>query len=61
MAKWPELFFFIELGATDYLVKPVRIQECKALTQKMKKRQVTPEQASNLTGLAKYEKIRPIG
>jgi DNA-binding response OmpR family regulator len=27
------------MGATDYLVKPVRVQECKAFTSKMKKRQ----------------------
>lgn len=27
----------------------------------MKKRQVTPQEASNLTGLAKYENPRPIG
>jgi response regulator of citrate/malate metabolism len=28
------------MGATDYLVKPVRVQECKAFTSKMKKRQL---------------------
>ena len=28
----------LQLGATDYLVKPIRMQECRALTQKMKHR-----------------------
>ena len=52
-----------ELGATDYLVKPIRMQECRALTQKMKQRrqpQMTAD-PDQLTGLAKYEKIRPLG
>jgi DNA-binding response OmpR family regulator len=30
--------FFAELGATDYLVKPIRMQECRALAQKMRHR-----------------------
>ena len=28
----------LQLGALDYLVKPIRMQECRALTQKMKYR-----------------------
>ena len=55
---------YVELGATDYLVKPIRIQECRALTQKMKQRRKPRQPTSNpdhLTGLAKYQKIRPLG
>lgn len=34
-----KIFFiiFIEMGAKDYLVKPIRISECRALVSKMKK------------------------
>lgn len=28
----------LQLGATDYLVKPIRMQECRALAHKMKHR-----------------------
>ena len=53
----------LQLGALDYLVKPIRMQECRALTQKMKYRRQPQKLADpdQLTGLAKYEKIRPIG
>lgn len=27
----------IEMGAKDYLIKPIRLSECKALVSKMKK------------------------
>ena len=49
-----------ELGAINFLVKPVRVQECKALTTWMKKRQ-RPIGDSKLTGIAKYEHLRRIG
>ena len=50
------------MGATDYLVKPVRIQECKALTTKMKRRQPAfDKDAPEIQGLAKYEHLRRIG
>ena len=55
---------FLELGATDYLVKPIRMQECRALTQKMKQRRQPQKETAapdQLTGIAKYEKIRPLG
>jgi hypothetical protein len=29
--------FFVGEGAKDYLVKPIRVSECKALVSKMKK------------------------
>ena len=54
----------LQLGALDYLVKPIRMQECRALSQKMKYRRQPTTPIANpdqLTGLAKYEKIRPIG
>ena len=47
------------MGAKDYLVKPIRIQECKALVRHMK--QVTSSSAKNEKGLFKYESIRPLG
>ena len=51
------------MGATDYLVKPVRVQECKAFTSKMKKRQLIRKDSNEPqpTGLAKYEHLRRIG
>lgn len=49
------------MGAINYLVKPVRMQECKAFTTKMKKQKLLNEDKANLQGLDKYEFIRPIG
>lgn len=36
----------LQLGALDYLVKPIRMQECRALTQKMKYRR-KPQQIAD--------------
>lgn len=55
----------LQLGATDYLVKPIRMQECRALTAKMKQRKIatpSPQPAlDKLTGLAKYVINKPLG
>ena len=51
----------IELGATDYLVKPVRLQQCRALQSKMKKREFSQEEKSQLQGIAKYVRLKSIG
>ena len=32
----------LEMGAKNYLVKPIRLSECKALVAEMKKPTVTP-------------------
>ena len=58
-----KLLAFLELGATDYLVKPVRVQECKAFTTKMKKRQLPSIESGGPqpTGIQKYEHLRRIG
>ena len=40
------------------------MQECRALSQKMKQRHQAPQpirSPDQLTGLAKYEKVRPLG
>lgn len=59
------LYLYLELGATDYLVKPIRMQECRALTAKMKQRKIatpSPQPAlDKLTGLAKYVINKPLG
>lgn len=36
------------MGATDYLVKPVRLQECKAFSTKMKKREMPSRETTQL-------------
>lgn len=46
------------MGATNYLVKPVRINQCKALAGSMKKN-ISVSKAEK--GLSKYERIRPLG
>ena len=48
----------LELGATDYLVKPVRLQQCRALQNKMKRREFSQEEKSQLQGIAKYERLK---
>jgi DNA-binding response OmpR family regulator len=48
------------MGAKDYLVKPIRLSECKALISKMKQEAITSE-SNSLSGLAKFEKIRELG
>lgn len=48
------------MGAKDYLVKPIRIQECKALVRHMKKQQASSSGKAE-KGLFKYENIRPLG
>jgi len=48
----------LEMGATDYLVKPVRVQECRAFSAKMK---VRPLATGEITGIQKYDLIRRIG
>jgi hypothetical protein len=47
------------MGAVNFLVKPIRIQECKALVRHMKQTQIAPGQIEK--GLQKYENIRPLG
>lgn len=50
------------MGAADYLVKPVRLQECKSFRTKMKIRDQEQAQEKPLfQGIAKYEFIKPIG
>ena len=55
----------LQQGATDYLVKPVRIQQCRALQHKIKRSGNTfgntQEETSKLQGIEKYERIRPVG
>lgn len=48
------------MGAKDYLVKPIRIQECKALVRHMKQKQATSLDKAQ-KGLQLYENIRPLG
>jgi len=43
------------------LVKPVRIQQCKALVQKMKKRTPASKDAPVQSGLANYENLKFLG
>jgi DNA-binding NtrC family response regulator len=47
------------MGAVNFLVKPIRIQECKALVRHMKQTQIAAGQIEK--GLQKYENIRPLG
>ena len=50
------------MGAKDYLVKPIRINECRGLVNKM--RQITykkTEGDEGQPGIAKYEIIRELG
>jgi len=47
------------MGAKDFLVKPIRIQECRALVRHMKSSAVSTDKEQK--GLFKYEKIRPLG
>ena len=51
----------LQQGATDYLVKPVRHQQCRALQNKMRRSGSTHEETSKLQGIEKYERIRPVG
>lgn len=51
--------YLIEMGAKNYLIKPVRINQCKALSSIMKT--PTPAIAKQDKGLSKYEIIRPLG
>ena len=57
------LSFVVELGAVDYLVKPIKMNDCKSLAYKMKERneEISEEVQSVLTGMDKYEKLRPLG
>jgi hypothetical protein len=47
------------MGAKDYLVKPVRFHQCKALTFVMKDTTAHSERIDK--GLSKYDKIRYLG
>lgn len=49
----------LRMGAVNFLVKPIRISECKALVRHMKQTQIAPGQIEK--GLQKYENIRPLG
>jgi YesN/AraC family two-component response regulator len=51
---------FVGLGAVDYLVKPIRMNQCKDLVTKIKKKSLTPTSGS-LQGLAKFQVIRELG
>lgn len=42
------------MGAVDFLVKPVRLQECKAFVTKMKRREIVVQPKVQLERLAKY-------
>ena len=46
------------MGAKDYLVKPIRFQECKGLVRHMKQTAISSNKAEK--GLFKYELIRYI-
>ncbi len=51
------------MGAKDYLVKPIRLNECKALVSRMKKSAapLSSDGSSHLAGLSKFEQIRELG
>jgi DNA-binding response OmpR family regulator len=49
----------LKMGAVNFLVKPIRIQECKALVKHMKQTHLTADKIEK--GLFKYENIRPLG
>ena len=54
----------LQYGAIDFFVKPVRIQECKALALKMRQRQTMQTiaiESVEYQGLAKYKYKRGIG
>jgi DNA-binding response OmpR family regulator len=44
------------MGAKDYLVKPIRFQECRGLVRNMANSSVSSDKSEK--GLHKYEKIR---
>ncbi len=47
------------MGAANFLVKPVRMAECKALIQQMRRKATSVDKAEK--GLAKYETLRDLG
>lgn len=52
----------LKMGAQNYLVKPVRILQCRALVQYMKMQEPKkPKEDSELTGLARFDNIRHLG
>lgn len=54
----------LNLGAIDYLIKPIRMQECRNLSLKLKQREIKrskPQNSMQLEGLAKYKLIEDLG
>jgi hypothetical protein len=47
------------MGAINFLVKPIRLNECRALASKMKQTKITA--GATVEGIQKYEVIRPLG
>ena len=47
------------MGAVNYLVKPIRLNECRALVSKMK--QTQSHSVSTDEGISKYEVLRGLG
>ena len=51
----------LRMGAVNYLVKPVRIQQCRALIAFMRQKTSTPSSGAEERGLARYEELRLLG
>lgn len=51
----------LKMGAVNYLVKPVRIQQCRALIAFMKQKTTNPTPPAEEKGLARYEELRLLG
>jgi DNA-binding NtrC family response regulator len=49
----------LKMGAVNFLVKPIRIQECKALVKHMNQDLISTDKIEK--GLFKYEHIRELG
>jgi hypothetical protein len=54
----PMTLMCIGMGAKDYLVKPIRFQECKGLVRHMRSTTVSSDKSEK--GLHKYEILRYI-
>jgi len=51
----------LRMGAINYLVKPIRIQQCKALVGFIKNTNLSREKASGEKGMSRFEKLYEIG
>ena len=49
------------MGAQNFLIKPVRIPQCRALIAFMKKRKEITQDKTEQKGLARYEMLRFLG